>query len=381
MLNIGLLGFGVVGQGVYHQVCSRSDLAIRRILVRRSREEIEALAARNIREIVEDDSIHIVVEVMGGLHPAYEYICAALEAGKHVVTANKAVISAYYRELTELAARKGVALRCTAAAGGGIPWLTTLERCRRMDTIHAIRGIMNGTTNYILDAMHRQGADFDAVLHKAQALGYAEADPAADIDGDDIRRKLVISANIAFGCVVPEEVVPTFGIRTISAADVAAFQAAGFACKLLGSARLTEQGMAARVEPTLVSEHSLEASVPENYNLISYDAALLGRQSFFGQGAGRQPTAANVVQDCLDILQGATGFYTRSMENVTVDNSGAMQRYYVRTPSRDAWLDGLAEETMGPGIITRPVSAGEMLTWARKQAGQDGSTFIAALDA
>ena len=120
MLNIGLLGFGVVGQGVYHQVCSRSDLAIRRILVRRSREEIEALAARDIREIVEDDSIHIVVEVMGGLHPAYEYICAALEAGKHVVTANKAVISAYYRELTELAVRKGVALRCTAAAGGGI---------------------------------------------------------------------------------------------------------------------------------------------------------------------------------------------------------------------------------------------------------------------
>ena len=202
-MNIGLLGCGVVGGGILDFCAGREDLTVTKVLVRRPRPDLGALAVTDIADIVNDEAIGIVAEVMGGLHPAYEYICAALKAGKHVVTANKAVISAYYPELTGLARECGVSLRCTAAVGGGIPWLTNLERCKRLDSICELGGIMNGTTNFIMDAMHASPVSFPEILKQAQELGYAEADPSADIDGDDVRRKLTISANI------PEYYVPS----------------------------------------------------------------------------------------------------------------------------------------------------------------------------
>ena len=171
MMKLALLGFGVVGKGVYDEVQKRTDMEVAKVLVRREIEEIAHIAVRDMADIAGDPAIDTVVEVMGGLHPAYEYICAALNAGKHVVTANKAVISAYYGELTELAKKNGVALRCTAAVGGGIPWLVNLERCCRLDTVTEVSGIMNGTTNYIMDAMHNSPVSFDMILKKAQELG------------------------------------------------------------------------------------------------------------------------------------------------------------------------------------------------------------------
>ena len=309
-MNIGLLGFGVVGGGVWELAQENRALNVKKVLVRREAPSLGKAAVQDVEAILRDTEIDTVVEVLGGLHPAYEWICRALAAGKDVVTANKAVISAYYRELTALARENGVALRCTAAVGGGIPWLVNLQRCRRVDTVTEVGGIMNGTTNFIMDAMARQGADFPAVLQRAQELGYAEADPSADIDGDDIRRKLTISANIAFDALLREEDIPAFGIRTVTGADVADFRAHGFTCKLLACAQRTETGVAAYVEPALVAEGEPEAAVPGNYNLISCTGELLGRQSYFGQGAGRYPTAANVVQDCLDLLTGEDGFYT-----------------------------------------------------------------------
>ena len=251
-MKLGLLGFGVVGGGVYEWCKERSDLQVTRVLVRSDKPEIAHLSTQEFAEILNDTTIDTVVECMGGLHPAYEYVSAALKAGKHVVTANKALIAAYYQELVALAEANGVALRCTAAVGGGIPWLINLERCKRLDTIGELGGIMNGTSNYILDAMQRNGDDFDVVLKKAQELGYAEADPSADIDGDDIRRKLVISADIAFGTVLDEETIPTCGIRYITKADIERFKAHGFACKLLAKAEKTETGICAYIEPTLV---------------------------------------------------------------------------------------------------------------------------------
>ena len=192
-MNIGLLGFGVVGGGVLELTQSRSDIAVSRVLLRSPKAGLpEGLATYDFNDILTDDAIDTVVEVMGGLHPAYEYVSAALARGKNVVTANKALIAAYYTELTALAREKGAALRCTAAVGGGIPWLTNLERVKRLDTVCAVGGIMNGTTNFIMDAMHKAPVDFPAILKEAQDLGYAEADPSADIDGDDIRRKLCI---------------------------------------------------------------------------------------------------------------------------------------------------------------------------------------------
>lgn len=378
-MNIGLLGCGVVGGGILDFCAGRKDLTVTKVLVRRPRPDLGALAVTDIADIVSDEAIGIVAEVMGGLHPAYEYICAALKAGKHVVTANKAVISAYYPELTGLARECGVSLRCTAAVGGGIPWLTNLERCKRLDSICELGGIMNGTTNFIMDAMHASPVSFPEILKQAQELGYAEADPSADIDGDDVRRKLTISANIAFDALVQEEDIPIFGIRTVTDGDIRAFKAHGFVCKLLATAKATEGGVCAFIEPTLVDSHDLEAAVPKNFNLITYCGEKVGRHSFFGQGAGRYPTAFNAVEDCLDIVAGKPGFYTQAMKPAPVLCGGEAHPYYVRTACPDAFLQSVTVEHWGDGVVTACVSVEEMLRWGRAQLAKDPGCFLAGI--
>ncbi len=378
-MNIGLLGCGVVGGGILDFCAGREDLTVTKVLVRRPRPDLGALAVTDIADIVNDEAIGIVAEVMGGLHPAYEYICAALKAGKHVVTANKAVISAYYPELTGLARECGVSLRCTAAVGGGIPWLTNLERCKRLDSICELGGIMNGTTNFIMDAMHASPVSFPEILKQAQELGYAEADPSADIDGDDVRRKLTISANIAFDALVQEEDIPMFGIRTVTDGDIRAFKAHGFVCKLLATAKATEGGVCAFIEPTLVDSHDLEAAVPKNFNLITYCGEKVGRHSFFGQGAGRYPTAFNAVEDCLDIVAGKPGFYTQAMKPAPVLCGGEAHPYYVRTACPDAFLQSVTVEHWGDGVVTACVSVEEMLRWGRAQLAKDPGCFLAGI--
>ena len=378
-MNIGLLGFGVVGGGVLELAQSRGDITVSRVLLRSPKVGLpEGMATYDFSDILQDDAIDTVVEVMGGLHPAYEYVTAAMERGKNVVTANKALIAAYYRELTGLAKEKGVALRCTAAVGGGIPWLVNLARVKRLDTVCAVGGIMNGTTNFIMDAMHRAPVDFPAILKEAQALGYAEADPSADIDGDDIRRKLCISANIAFDAVLDETAIPTFGIRTVTAEDIAAFQAHGFVCKLLATAQAAEDGVCAFVEPTLVDKSEPEAAVPANYNLIGYTAERVGKQTFFGQGAGRFPTASNVMQDCLTVLAGEKGFYIAKAAPAALC-AAAAHPYYVRTAAPDAFLRSRVADDWGTGVITGAVDVYEMLAWARQQREKDPACFIAAI--
>ena len=378
-MNIGLLGCGVVGGGILDFCAGREDLTVTKVLVRRPRPDLGALAVTDIADIVSDEAIGIVAEVMGGLHPAYEYICAALKAGKHVVTANKAVISAYYPELTGLARECGVSLRCTAAVGGGIPWLTNLERCKRLDSICELGGIMNGTTNFIMDAMHASPVSFPEILKQAQELGYAEADPSADIDGDDVRRKLTISANIAFDALVQEEDIPMFGIRTVTDGDIRAFKTHGFVCKLLATAKAAEGGVCAFIEPTLVDSHDLEAAVPKNFNLITYCGEKVGRHSFFGQGAGRYPTAFNAVEDCLDIVAGKPGFYTQAMKPAPVLCGGEAHPYYVRTACPDAFLQSVTVEHWGDGVVTACVSVEEMLRWGRAQLAKDPGCFLAGI--
>ena len=378
-MNIGLLGCGVVGGGILDFCAGREDLTVTKVLVRRPRPDLGALAVTDIADIVNDEAIGIVAEVMGGLHPAYEYICAALKAGKHVVTANKAVISAYYPDLTGLARECGVSLRCTAAVGGGIPWLTNLERCKRLDSICELGGIMNGTTNFIMDAMHASPVSFPEILKQAQELGYAEADPSADIDGDDVRRKLTISANIAFDALVQEEDIPMFGIRTVTDGDIRAFKAHGFVCKLLATAKAAEGGVCAFIEPTLVDSHDLEAAVPKNFNLITYCGEKVGRHSFFGQGAGRYPTAFNAVEDCLDIVAGKPGFYTQAMKPAPVLCGGEAHPYYVRTACPDAFLQSVTVEHWGDGVVTACVSVEEMLRWGRAQLAKDPGCFLAGI--
>ena len=378
-MKIALLGYGVVGVGVDEYCKNRSDLEVCRVLVRRKREELGAAATTDFSAIVSDPEIDTVAEVMGGLHPAYEYVSAALKAGKNVVTANKALVAAYYEELLALAREHQVALRCTAAVGGGIPWLTNLERCKRLDTVTDVDGIMNGTTNFILSRMQTEGADFSDALAQAQALGYAEADPTADIDGLDIRRKLALSANVAFDVCLNEEDIPTFGIRSVTRADISAFQSRGFTCKLWAEALRTETGITAFVQPTLFTAHAPASAVGENNNLISYTGENMGRHSFYGQGAGRFPTAGNVVQDCLDIAAGVRDFYTNAAHPVTPDGSAVSRPYFVRTSAPDGWLSERTADTWECGIVTGAVNVFEMLAWAKEQRTKGSSLFLAAI--
>lgn len=379
-MKIALLGCGVVGGGVLEIAEKRSDMSVKYVLVRRDKPELGDKAVKDINVILNDKEIDTVVEVMGGLSPAFEYVSAAMRAGKSVVTANKHLVAHYYKELVSLASDKGVAFRCTPAVGGGIPWLVNLERVKRLDSVQSFCGIMNGTTNFILDAMHTNGADFSEVLAEAQRLGYAEADPSADIDGLDIQRKAVISANVAFDACLSEKDVPVFGIRSVSACDIAAAESRERICKMLAFGEKSASGaVSCYVEPCFVPAGELEAAVSTNRNVISFVTELTGRESFYGQGAGRYPTAYNAVADCSDILGGVNEFYTSLVRDVPVDNSAVSHRYYVRFSGSDDFLASVESEKCGEGIITMPVPVAKMHEWAAKAKEADPGVFIAGL--
>ena len=383
-MKIGLLGHGTIGTGVDHIVKGRDDMEVTRILSLIIDAEMQGRTARDIDDITEDPEIDTVVEVMGGIHPAYEFIVKAMKAGKNVTTANKAVVAAYYDEFVRLAKECGVVFRCTAAVGGGIPWLINLERAGRVDPIDEVGGIMNGTTNFIMNAMKEENADFADTLKKAQALGFAEADPSADIDGLDIRRKLNISANIAFGAEIPEESIDTFGIRNVKDADIEYAKVSQKVLKLIACGKKQEDGrIAAFVEPTLLKTMDPKASVPSNYNLVYYHAKNGGMQSFIGEGAGRYPTAYNVVQDLCDILYVKPGFYTDSFVPAVPDNSTVRHSYYVRTAVPDEYLKSITELSGTVDgfdfAVTKPVPVREMHAWAKEQIKKDPALFFAGI--
>lgn len=329
-MNIALLGFGTVGSYFFKLCEGRTDLHVTTVLSRRERPGLNCTVTADFDEIVRDPSIDIVVEVMGGLEPAYSYLCAAMHAGKHVVTANKQLMCAHFEELVSLAKESGVSLRCTAAAGGGIPWLTSLSRAAELDKITAVEGILNGTTNYMLSAMTASGTDYDSCLRQAQELGYAEADPTADVEGHDARRKIVLSANLAFGVNVKEENVPCVGISSITAEDIAAAAEEGLTYKLIARAERTHHGAAAFVCPTLFPTSASEAHTNGTGNLVSLYAARFGKQSFSGAGAGGFPTGSSVLRDCLDIAAGCSSFYSDRFAPCTVDLSGVYGKWFFR---------------------------------------------------
>ena len=367
-MKIGLLGFGVVGRGVYEITEARDDMQVVKVLCLEDISLPDAESVKDIKAIVEDDSIDTVVEAMGGLHPAYEFVRAAIEAGKNVVTSNKALVCSFYDELLPLAKEKGVSFRSTAAVGGGIGWLSELERARRVQSFKEVGGIMNGTCNYILDNMTRFGLDYADVLKQAQKLGYAEANPSTDVDGIDTWHKVILSCNIAFGVSLDKETVPVAGVRNIQAQDVENFKAHGLVCKLISTGKRTENGYSAYVHPTLVKAGELEAAVPMNYNLITFVGETSDRMSFYGQGAGRYPTAYHVVQDLVDVLEGK-GFYAPYGGKVAADTSEELTWYV-----RGNW-EGEVAETWGNAVVTKAVSVAEMHAWIK--ANPDA--FVAAI--
>ena len=367
-MRIGLLGFGVVGRGVYDLTAPRDDMTVAKVVCLEDVTLPDAQVTKNFQDVLNDDSIDTVVEAMGGLHPAYEFVRAAIEAGKHIVTSNKALVATFYDDLIPLAKEKGVCFRCTAAVGGGIGWLSELERARRMQTIEKVGGIMNGTCNYILDSMTRLGLTYADALSQAQALGYAEANPTTDVEGIDTWHKVILSSNIAFGISLNSDTVPVAGISKITGEDVANFTAHGYVCKLISTGKRTDNGFSVFVQPTLCPQGAPEAAVPANYNLITLVGDTSARMSFFGQGAGRYPTAYNVVQDCMEFLSGK-GFYCEYGPKTDVNNDICLS-YYVR----GGW-DGEIADTWGDAVITKPIAVSTMHAWLAEHPG----AFIAAL--
>ncbi len=371
-MRIGLLGFGVVGRGVYDLTANRNDIKVAKVLCLEDVTLPDAEVTRDFQSILTDDTIDTVVEAMGGLHPAYEFVRGAMEAGKNIVTSNKALVATYYDDLIPLAEEKGLLFRCTAAVGGGIGWLSELERARRMQTLHRVGGIMNGTCNYILDSMTRLGLGYDEALKQAQSLGYAEANPTTDVEGIDTWHKLLLSSNIAFGVSVDPETVPVSGISTIRAEDVKNFSEHGLVCKLISTGKMDGGKLSAYVQPTLVAQGAPEAAVPSNYNLITLVGSASDRMSFYGQGAGRYPTAYNVMQDCMDVLLGK-GFYSPYGGKVKACNAEKL-RFYV-SGCTDEWLEANCAERWADAVVTVPVPVEQIHAWKKANP----KAFLAAL--
>ncbi len=384
-MKIALLGFGTVAKGTYELTLLRPEhgIEVARVFVRRNHERVCGIQTYDINDILSDASIDTVAELMGGEEPAFSYVKAALRAGKNVVTANKLMLSLHYEELISLARENGVHIAFSAAVGGGIPFLASLLRVGRVDTVESLGGIMNGTTNYILTAMQQQGADFAETLKKAQELGYAEADPTADIDGLDVRAKLALSVDVAFGKMADAGAIPTLGIRHISAEDVVLFKQLGFTCRLIGKAERTAQGAAAYVEPTLFPQDAPEAGVNGTGNVISYQCRGLGCQNFYGLGAGMNPTASAVMHDLIDTAMGCTPFDLASCEGGFVpDAAESVHAYYLRTDApvpAGLVFRTLGETAEGTAYITTAVSVSDLHAFVKETLAKGGKAFAAAL--
>lgn len=315
-IKAALLGLGTVGGGVYKLVQrqkeemvkkSGANLEITRILVHnmnKQREGVDAsLLTDNWKEIVEDPEISIVIEVMGGIEPAKTMILEALCAGKNVVTANKDLVAVHGRELLDAAQENQVDFLFEAAVAGGIPIIRPLKQCLAANEIDEVIGIVNGTTNYILTKMFEDGMDFSEALAKATELGYAEADPTADVEGLDAGRKVAILASIAFHSRVVFDDVYTEGITKISAKDVAYAKEFGSVIKLLGVVHNREDGIEVAVYPMMLPKNHPLASVRDSFNAVFVHGDALDDAMFYGRGAGELPTASAVMGDVIDIIR------------------------------------------------------------------------------
>ena len=297
-MKIAILGFGTVGSGVYEIAKTLKNIEVKKVL-EKDLNKIN-IATNNYDEIINDKEIELVVECMGGLHPAYEFIMQALKSKKSVVSANKAVIAKYLDEFLQAAKENNVEFRFEASVGGGIPCLAGIQKVRRVENIDKFYGIFNGTSNFILDNMYRFENEFFTTLKTAQELGYAEADPSADIDGYDVTNKVIISFALAYDGFIKNE-FPCFTMRNITKEDILYFKKKGLIAKYIGEATTVGDEYEASVMLNLFPTNALEGNVLSNYNIVTVQSHTMGEVKFYGQGAGKLPTANAIIQDILDI--------------------------------------------------------------------------------
>jgi len=389
-VKIGLMGLGTVGGGTATVLLRNYEEITRRV---GRNLDIVHVAARDIAEqtlldaskvtlsedasaVVNDPNVDIVVELIGGYSPAKELVLRAIENGKHVVTANKALIAMHGDEIFKAAAEKGVIVAYEAAVAGGIPIIKAIREGLTANKIEWLAGIINGTGNFILTEMRDKGRDFNDVLKEAQALGYAERDPTFDVEGIDAAHKLTILASIAFGIPLQFDKTFTEGISKVTREDVNYAEELGYRIKHLGIARKTEKGIEMRVHPTLIPEKRLIANVDGVMNAVLIKADALGPTLYYGAGAGAEPTASAVVADLIDVARAmdtsfesrvpVLGFQASALQDTPVVTSDEFETsYYVRMLADDR-----------PGVlaeVTRIFSDNEISIQAviQKEVGKD----------
>ena len=364
-VKVGLIGFGTVGTGVVkimtgtekpHLKGRNFGLELVKIAdldITRDRGIVlpDGLLTTNAEEIIDNPDIDIIIELIGEYEPAKSYTLRAFENGKSVVTANKALVARYGKELFEAALKANVSYMFEASVGGGIPIIRGIVDGLNANEIQSIYGILNGTTNYILTGMARDGSDYDEVLDKAQKLGYAESDPTADISGSDALNKIVILARLAFGTDIDVDKVYCEGIENISIEDIEYAWEFGYTIKLLAIAKKHNDGrIEARVHPTMVPSESIMSYVEDEFNAIEIYGDAVGREVFYGKGAGMFPTGSAVVSDTVSIASDIT---TNAPPNVSriiisgnsskmIDISELKLLYYLRFMAKDQ-----------PGVLAR----------------------------
>ena len=369
MVQIAVLGYGTVGSGVVevidtnHESINRKagdEINIKYVLDLRDfpGDPVQEILVHDFETIINDPEVDIIVEVMGGLEPAYTFTRRALEAGKSVCTSNKELVAEHGVELLEIAKKNNINYLFEASCGGGIPIIRPLNSSLTADEIDEVTGILNGTTNYILTKMASDGSEFEEALKEAQNYGYAERNPEADVEGYDACRKIAILSSLAYGNHVRYEDIYTEGITKITAADIKYAVAMGTSIKLLATSRKMEEGFYAMVSPVMISKKSPLYSVNGVFNAIFIHGNVLGDAMFYGSGAGKLPTASAVVSDVVDCAKHLhrsimVNWSNRKLELMNIDE--VRSRFFVRVSGTPAQRKEEVENLFGPvDIVTVP---------------------------
>ncbi len=353
MINIAVLGYGTVGSGVVEVINTNhasinkragQDINIKYVLDLREfpGDPVQEILVHDYNVILNDPEVKIVVEVMGGINPAYSFVKSALEAGKSVCTSNKELVAAHGAELLEIAKAMKVNFLFEASVGGGIPIIRPLNQSLTADEITEITGILNGTTNYILSKMTDEGSDFDSVLKQAQDMGYAERNPEADVEGYDACRKIAILTSLALGKQVDYQDIHTEGITKITDAEIKYAKALGGSIKLLGMSKFVDGTTYSMVAPFIIGGDHPLATVSGVFNGIFINGNVLGDTMFYGRGAGKLPTASAVVADVVDAVkhQGTNIMTIWEKDKVTLGDMSTFEcKYFVRTKSDKASVE------------------------------------------
>ncbi|MBR3840996.1 MAG: homoserine dehydrogenase [Erysipelotrichales bacterium] len=378
-MNIAILGYGTVGTGVDKILKNNKRIFVTRILEKASRIDGDKRKTSSIEDIIDDTSIDGVVETMGGIDTAYDYISRAMRAGKFVVTANKAVVAAYYKELHELAKECNVKFAYEASVGGVLPIIHMIHSINRYEDILEVGGILNGTSNYILDTMTKDKLPFTVALRQAQEAGYAESDPSADIDGIDVKNKLMILSSLAFKQVSEYDKIKVTGIRNITKEDIDYFTKQGAVCRLFALAKRNDDTYTSVIEPVLFDGNSVFANVSLNNNAAFVYSRSSGQIVVHGQGAGQLPTGHAVVQDIVDIYEGVSKEFENLSKYTYIDEDKETM-YYVRT---NADMNKYIEYTECIGELAYYVKVDTRSKWDNILTdilSQDSRTFYARYD-